>query len=425
MAQEYLIVGDGIAGATAAIELAQKADGGEITIVTDEAEPLYNRVTIKDYSKGTMTEEEVQIHDLSFYEDKDIELMLNTRVTEVRPDDHEVEINRGEDTLDFDKLLLATGGWPKDIPVDGWPAKGCYTFWNFVDARRIKEHAEESETGVAIGAGLLGIDIAVTFGMNDVDTKYLMRKDRWWRDGLDKEGSEIVERAMADKGIESVFHQTPERFITDDDGWITAVECDTGDVFECDIAGQAIGLDIYTDFLEGSGIKTNWGILADETMQTSHPDVYTAGDCAEYYDLILERKNINGSWGSAKEQGQVAAQNMMGNETVFRHVDSYSINHFDFHIMSLNEVVGDHHVSRKHDEGQYLRLSFEDERLIGATMLGDIAPVRYLRKLIDWKIPIQDKEEELLSKDFDASEVEDRREQVEDQRGDRDRMIKG
>ncbi|MDX1612635.1 MAG: FAD-dependent oxidoreductase, partial [Candidatus Thermoplasmatota archaeon] len=214
MAREYVIIGDGIAGATAATTIRKRDPDGNITIITDEPVPLYNRVATKDLAKGSKDAEGIMIHDLEFYEEHDITLRMNTRVTELRDQEKRLVCHDGS-RYSYDKLLIATGGTPRNLPVPNGDAEGIYTFWTLKDAEDIKAAAIEADSAVVIGAGLLGIDLAVIYGVHGCNTKYLMRGDRWWRAGISKEGSEIVERGLAELGVECIFHEEPERFELD------------------------------------------------------------------------------------------------------------------------------------------------------------------------------------------------------------------
>ncbi|ERH12155.1 MAG: NAD(P)H-nitrite reductase, partial [halophilic archaeon J07HB67] len=314
MSQSFVIVGDGIAGSSAAETLREEATDADITVLTDEGEALYNRILIKEYAKGKLPEAPISIHEEGWYADRDIDLQLNTYVTDVRPDDHEVETHEGV-VYEFDKLLLAVGGTPRQLPVDDSDADGVHHFWTFQDARAINESASQAEKGVVVGAGLLGIDLAAVCGAQDVEGKYLMRGNSWWRYALSEEGAAIMHDAMREKGVEPVFDSGVDHFETDEAGHVTAAVDPNGDRYECDFAGVAIGLDRNTELLETLDVEIDGGIVTDEYMQTSHPDVFAAGDITRFHDVILGERAQNGAWGSAKEQGSIAAKNMLDHGT--------------------------------------------------------------------------------------------------------------
>ncbi|MEZ3117097.1 NAD(P)/FAD-dependent oxidoreductase [Halobaculum sp. MBLA0147] len=407
MSQSFVIVGDGIAGSSAAETLREERTDADITVLTDEGEALYNRILIKEFAKGKLPEAPISIHDEDWYAERDIDLQLDTYVTDVRPDAGEVETHEGE-TYEFDKLLLAVGGTPNQLPVDNSDAEGIHHFWTFQDARKINESASAAEKGVIVGAGLLGIDLAAVCGAQGVEGKYLMRGDSWWRYALSEEGAEIMHDAMREKGVEPVFQSGVDRFETDEEGHVTAAIDPDGERYECDFAGVAIGLDRNTELLENLDVEIDGGIVTDEYMQTTHPDVFAAGDITQFYDVILEERAQNGAWGSAKEQGSIAAKNMLeyGTEE-FEWVTSYSITHFDFPFLSFGHpTLGDDHVEQKYSENEWRRLALKDGRIVGGVLIGDLAPQSGYKQLMRERVDVSGQEDVLLREEFSADDIE-------------------
>ena len=399
---EHVIIGDGIAGSSAAETIREEDPDAEVTVVTDEGEALYNRILIKEFAKGKLPEAPISIHDASWYEERDIELRLDTYVAEVDTDAHELHTHDG-DTIEYEKLLVATGGTPTQLPVENSDAEGIHHFWTFEDARSIKEHAERADRGVVVGAGLLGIDLAAICGAQDVEANYLMRGDCWWRYALSEEGAEIIHRALRDNGVEPVFQSGVDHFETEGGEVVAAVD-PNGERYDADFVGVAIGLDFNTEFLRGSGIKLDDGIVVDEYMQTGVEDVYAAGDLTRFNDLILGEYGQNGSWGSAKKQGSVAGRNMATDDTTeaFSWVSSYSITHFDFPFLSFGHpTLGDDSVERKYSEEEWRRVALKDGRVVGGVLIGDLAPQSKLKKLAREQVDVSGKEEALLAEDID------------------------
>jgi NAD(P)H-nitrite reductase large subunit len=403
MTASYVIIGDGIAGASAAETLREKAPDAEVTVVTDEGEALYNRILIKEFAKGKLPEAPVSIHDEEWYGERDIDLRLNTVVTDVRPEAHEIDTHGGE-TLGYDKLLVAAGGTPAQLPVEGSDAEGVHHFWTFQDARQIKAAAEASETGVVVGAGLLGIDLAAICGAQGVDAHYLMRGDCWWRYALTADGAEIIHDALRERGVTPVFGSGVDRFETDADGGVTAAVDPNGDRYPCDWAGVAIGLDFNTEILQGTDVETDDGIVVDEYMRTNVEDVYAAGDVTRYHDRITGELEQNGSWGSAKEQGSVAAANMVEPESeAFRWVSSYSITHFEFPFLSFGHpTVGDDYAEAKYSDTEWRRLAFKNGKIVGGVLIGDLSPQSAYKALMREERVVADQREALMKKQFDV-----------------------
>ena len=404
MCASYVIIGDGIAGSSAAETVREADPDAAITVITEEGEALYNRILIKEFAKGKLPAAPVSIRDPDWYAERDIDLQLDTVVTGVDTDGHVVRTHAGDDH-EYDKLLIAAGGTPTQLPVDNSDADGVHHFWTFKDARAIKESASEAETGVVVGAGLLGIDLAAICGAQDVDAHYLMRGNAWWRYALSEEGAEIIHDALREKGVTPVFDSGVDHFETDDDGHITAAVDPNGERFEADFAGVAIGLNFNTEFIGDTDIELDNGIVVDEYMRTNVEDVYAAGDITQFHDVILGERAQNGAWGSAKEQGSVAGTNMAADAESkrFEWVSSYSITHFDFPFLSFGHpTLGDRTVERKYDEGTWRRVTIRDGRVVGGVLIGDLSAQSALKKLARQRVDVTGSEERLLEDSIDV-----------------------
>ena len=408
MSTSHVIVGDGIAGSSAAETIREEDPDADVTVITDEGEALYNRILIKEFAKGKLPEAPISIHEPEWYEERDIDLQLNTQVNRVDAESQTLHTHSGE-SYDYDKLLVATGGTPTQLPVENSGAEGIHHFWTFEDAREIKEHAESSETGVIVGAGLLGIDLAAVCAAQGLDSKYLMRGNRWWRYALSLEGAGIIHDALEEKGVDLVFDSGIDHFEADDDGRVEAAVDPNGKRFDADWVGVAIGLHFNTEWLHGSGVECDDGVVVDEHMQTNVDNIYAAGDITQFYDTLLGEQAQNGAWGSAKEQGAVAAQNMVADEPVdsFQWVSSYSITHFEFPFLSFGHpTLGDETAERKYSDTEWRRLAFKNGQLIGGVLIGDLSQQSALKRIIREQLQVADEKEKLLEPEINVDKLE-------------------
>ena len=387
MTEKHVIIGDGNAGATAA-ETLRKEDGDiEITVLTDESEPLYNRIMLKNYMKGTLPKQYTRVHDEKWYEKRDIELKLNTRAENIDTEAREVETDSG-DKIPYEKLLVATGGSPRKLPQDSG-FENLHYMWTMQDAEKIKESAENSEKAVVVGGGLLGIDLAVAYAENDCETHYLIRGENWWSRGLDKEGAEIIHRKMEDKGVNVVTETEVGELKGDEE--VEKVISKDGREFECDAVAVAIGQTPNSDFIEVEKNDARM-IKADKFLETSGEDVYAAGNMVDYYSPVFERRTVNGSWDHSEAMGETAAYNMLGKDEEFNFVNTYGVGHFDIQFLAIGDWKGDT-VEKKYSEDEYRRLFFKDDRLVGAVMIGYTKSQEELKKMIREKEEVEDKEE--------------------------------
>ncbi len=404
----YVIIGDGIAGSSAAEVLADRTADADITVLTAESEPLYNRILIKEYAKGTVPEKAVRIHDRAWYDERGIDLELDARVRTVETDNQAV-LTEGGKRYQYDKLLVATGGSPRSLPVPNADADGITSFWTIEDARRIRQQAGEADSGTIIGGGLLGIDYAAIAATQDVDAHYLIREDRWFSRAMSETGAAIVHDALREKGVTPVLETAVERFETDDDGHVIGTVASDGQTYRSECVGVAIGTEPNTAFLSETPVTTDDGVVVDSRLRTDVSNIYAAGDVARYHDRRLEEPIQNGSWGSASAQGEHAAANMLAApdaEEYFEFVPSYTVTHFEFPMASFGHPgLGETYRERRYGETEWRRLAFKDGMLVGGVLIGDLSPLQPLKQLTSSGRHIQDRAQQLLAPTFDGLET--------------------
>lgn len=393
---KYVIVGDGIAGATAAETVKKEKEEAEIAVLTDEKEPLYNRIMLKTYMKGTLPKQYTRVHDENWYDKRDIDLHLETKVESVNQKEKTVETSSGE-SFEYDKLLVATGGSPRTLPQDSG-YENLHYMWTMENAETIRESAEESDKAVVVGGGLLGIDLAMAYAENDTKTYYLIKDGCWWSRGLDQEGAEIIHRKLEEKGVEIITDTVVEEFNSENNS-VTRVKASNGESYECDAVAVAIGQTPNSGMVS---IEKNESdiIKTDEYLQTSDENIFAAGNMVEYYSPVFERRTVNGSWDHSEEMGEAAGKNMAGGEEQFDYVNTYGVGHFSAQFLAIGDWTGEP-LSRKYEdkENHYRRLFFDDNKLVGAVMIGFTRGQEEIKRLIREKEKIEDREE-LLDKDY-------------------------
>ena len=394
MSEKHIVIGDGIAGATAAENIRDRDEEAEVIVFTDESEPLYNRIMLKNYMKGSLPKQYTRVHDENWYESRDIELHLETRVENVNEDEKTLETEEGK-AFEYDKLLVAAGGSPREFPADE-DYDNIHYMWTIQKAEEIKEAAEESEEAVVIGGGLLGIDLAVAFAENDAETHYLIRGSNWWSRGLDKEGASIIHERLEELGVNVVTDTEASEFVAED-GEVKKVVSKSGEGFSCDNVAIAIGQTPNSGIVDVE--KTDGGLLqVDEHLQTSDEDIYAAGNMVEYYSPVFEERTVKGSWDHSDAMGEQAGKNMIGEDEAFDYVNTYGVGHFKTQFLAIGDWTGEP-VSKKYNEDHYRRLYFKEKRLIGAVMIGYTRGQEEIKNMIKEKKKFEDKEA-LLEKSY-------------------------
>jgi NAD(P)H-nitrite reductase large subunit len=333
-------------------------------VVTDEDRPLYNRILLKSHTKGKLPLQAAQVHTRDWYQERGIDLHLNTRIEEVMLDEKQAVSTDGN-SFGYDRLLVATGGSPRRLPQDeGYD--NLHYMWDWDDAARIGERAEEAERAVVVGGGLLGIDLAVSFAEQGCEVDYLIRGECWFRRALTPETARLVHKALDEKGVR-VRTETQVEDLEPSGDSVRRVVTENGRDLKVDEVGVAIGQVPNSGPIDVEKNDRNQ-ILTDEHLQTSNPRVYAAGDQVCYDSPLFGRTSF-GSWGHSREMGRCAARNMSGAQEEFVQVNTYGVGHFDFQFLCVGDLTGEP-LQMQHGGNSHRMLFLEGDSLMGAVIIG-------------------------------------------------------
>ena len=384
MTRRYVILGNGIAGQTAAEELRKADADASIVIVAAERHPLYNRVALPRYLRGQVRREKVFMRTVDDYAAKNIEIHFETWATEIDVREKAVRTNRGQE-LKYDALLVATGGRPKPPPWSGVDhVSECLGFQTLDDTDAIIEKADASQRVLVMGGSFIGYELAegVSF-RKKAKVTWIMRGPWFLRYILDEEGGTLVRQLGEAQEVQFIVSDEVQKFSRIDGRYLA--ETHGGKKVEFDALTYGVGLDYYTEPVARTGIELNKGVVTDSKLRTSAPDVYAAGDIAVFYDLMVEQHNQMGTWDNAEAHGKVAAQNMAGANEDFFDVPTYTTTMFGS-TLAVAGVTPDVQPGLEsvrtfsYEEKFYRKLFFKDGRLVGAIMIG---PPKGRKKLIE------------------------------------------
>ena len=384
MSRRYVVIGNGIAGQTAAEELRKADADASIVMIAAERHPLYNRVALPRYLRGQVRREKVLMRTVEDYANRNLEIHFETWATEIDPRTKVVHTNRGQE-FPYDSLLIATGGRPKPPP---WPGSdevsACLGFQTLDDTDAIIEKADASERVLVMGGSFIGYELAegVSF-RKKAKLTWIMRGPWFLRYVLDEEGGRLCRQLGEAQDVQFLVGDEVEKF-SRTNGRFTAKTVN-GFTVDFDLLTYGVGLDYYTEPARSAGIELNKGIVTASKLRTSAPDVYAAGDVAVFYDLMVERHNQMGTWDNAIAHGEVAARNMAGADEDFFDVPTYTTTMFGSTLAVMGvtpDVQPDLESVRTFDfdEKFYRKLFFKDDRLVGAIMIG---PPKGRKKLIE------------------------------------------
>ncbi len=342
MARRYVIVGTGAAGIAAAETIRSLDPGGDILLVSEEPHGYYSRPGLAYYLTGEVPERLLFPFTMRDFDRLHLR-RLHARVAALQPQLHEVTLDDGRH-LPYDRLLLATGSLAARPPLPGVDLEGVVKLDDLDDARRIHKNCRRGRTAVVVGGGITALEIVEGLRVGHVRTHYFLRGERYWSNVLDDTESRIVEQRLQEEGVHIHYH-TELAEILGQRGRVAGVLTQDGRRIDCELVAIAIGVRPRTELAEGANLAIERGIRVDESLQTSAPDVFAAGDVAQVFDPFSGKAVLDTLWGVAVAQGRIAGRNMAGQTTLYRKSVPFNVTRL---VGLTTTIIGA--VGRGHDE---------------------------------------------------------------------------
>jgi NADPH-dependent 2,4-dienoyl-CoA reductase/sulfur reductase-like enzyme len=324
---KHLILGGGmVAGYAVQQMLEDGVAGTDIAIVSGDNAPPYERPPLsKGLLLGSEEEKDIYINPPETYGDNGVALHLENHASAIDTGSRTVKTDKGE--FGYENLLLATGALVRTFDVPGGDLEGIYYLRSLDDSRRIQEVLQPVTRAVVIGAGFIGMEVASAFAQKDTATTMVFPGSRLWDAFLTPEISAWFARYYEERGVTIAAGEMVNGFAGE--GTVRAVKADSGREFEAEAVVAGIGVKPATAYLEGSGLTVDNGIKVNEYLETGAPNVWAAGDVANYYDAIFKKQRRIEHWDNAVEQGKHVAGLMQGKREPFVHVPYFFSDVFD------------------------------------------------------------------------------------------------
>ncbi|MGC9605469.1 MAG: FAD-dependent oxidoreductase [Minisyncoccia bacterium] len=405
---KYLIIGGGAAGVSAADAIRQNNAAGSIAIVSDEPYMLYSRVMLSkpNFFLGKVPFDQVWLKGEEWYKDKNIAFLGGKTATALDVAAKTVSLSNG-DKISYDKLLIATGVNTRKINIPGADKKGVHYLRSLEDGKAIMAGIKTAKHAVTVGGGFIGFEMADLMQLAGLDTTVIILEPYFWDPVLDEAGGLMIERAMQKAGVKII--KNAEIVEITGDKAVNEIVLKDGRRLPCEMIIYGIGTIANLDWLKTAGLTTHRGLVANEFMETSLPGVWTAGDIAEYKDLILGENVVMGNWVSAHEQGRIAGLGMAGKRQAFRFVSFYTTQGFDTRVAFVGDASpspGRVVIPRGSPEiGSYARIILANGEVEGATLLNRTQEMGAISKLIERNIDVSARHKELGNADFDLKKL--------------------
>jgi 3-phenylpropionate/trans-cinnamate dioxygenase ferredoxin reductase subunit len=324
------IVGASLAGSSAAATLREEGFDGRVVLIGAEPQLPYDRPPLsKNYLRGVTPFEKTLLRPADFYRERAIEMRLGTTVTRVDAEKRTLALHDGE-RLDFDQLLIATGGKNRRFPIPGIDLPGVYDLRTVADADRIREAMARGGRAVVVGLGFIGAEVAAAMRQSGLDVVAIEPFKTPLYRALGEEIGRVVEGLHRDNGVEMILDDAVTAF--EGAGKVERVVTRNGRRIDCSLAVFGLGIEPATELVAGTPVRVDNGIVVDDQCRTNVPGIFAAGDVANHYHPVCGRQMRVEHWQNGVKQGAAAARSMLGRGQTYDEVHWFWSDQFDANI---------------------------------------------------------------------------------------------
>lgn len=406
---KYLIIGGGVAGVTAAETVKEKDKEAAVAVVNDEPYALYSRVMLSkpNFFLGKIPFDQVWLKGEEWYKKNNITFIGGKTASALDSQNKTVTLDDGR-KISYEKMLISAGVRTRPWNVPGGDKKGIYSLRTLEDGKKIMGAIKSAKKAVTVGGGFIGFEMADLLKLAGLDTTMLLREDYFWQPTLDKASGKMIENALTKTGIK-IIKNVEVAEVTGGES-VEGVVLKDGTKITCDMIVCGIGVvPPPLNFVKAAGIEIRNGILANEYLETNIKDIWTAGDIAEYKDLLLEENIQLGNWVNAREQGHIAGLNMVGAKTPFKFVSFYTTQGAGVNIAFVGDSrpLPDRQIIKRGspDINSYERILIVGHELVGATMINCTSELTVIAKLIENNIDVSSHLADLENPNFDLKQL--------------------
>jgi 3-phenylpropionate/trans-cinnamate dioxygenase ferredoxin reductase component len=325
-----VIVGASLTGSSAAATLREEGFDGRVLLIGAEPQPPYDRPPLsKNYLRGTTPFEKTLLRPPEFYRERDIEMRLGTTVTRVDAEKRTLALD-GDERLEFDQLLVATGGRNRRFPIPGIDLPGVYDLRTVADADRIREAIGRGGRAVVVGLGFIGAEVAASMRQSGLEVVAVEPFKTPLYRALGEEIGRVVEGLHRDHGVEMILDDAVTAF--EGSGKVERVVTRNGRRIECSLAVFGLGIEPATELVVNTPVRVDNGIVVDDQCRTNVPGIFAAGDVANHYHPVCGRQMRVEHWQNGVKQGGAAARSMLGRGQPYDEVHWFWSDQFDANI---------------------------------------------------------------------------------------------
>ncbi|MFZ1808272.1 MAG: FAD-dependent oxidoreductase [Cyclobacteriaceae bacterium] len=312
--KNIVIIGNGIAGITAARHIRKRSDHN-ITVISAETEHFFSRTALMYIYMGHMGFDNTKPYEDWFWKKNRIEL-VKAHVEQVITADKTIRLASGK-TVGYDILIIATGSKSNKFGWPGQDLKGVQGLYSFQDLQEMEINTKDVKQAVIVGGGLIGVEMAEMLLSRKIEVTFLIRENSFWSNVLPKQEANLISRHVREHHVDLREETELEKILSDDSGRVKGVVTKSGDQIDCQFVGLTVGVSPNIAFLKDSGIEMKRGVLVNEYLETNMPDTYAIGDCVERTYELPGRRNIEQVWYTGRMMGEVLAQTICDAKTKY------------------------------------------------------------------------------------------------------------
>lgn len=397
-----LVVGNGLAGTIASKTLRELNPDAEIVIFAEEKYLYYPRPNLIEYLAGNISRENLFAFSEEWFENHSLSIHLGKPVKKLLPESQQVELEGGE-TESYDFLLLANGASSWVPPIQGADKEGVFTLRTLDDANAIIQRIEDHPDVVIIGGGLLGLEIARAIRTRGSSVQVVEFFPRLLPRQLDTEGASVLQSKIEDMGIKVQLGIVTEEILGE--GSVEGLKFKSGEELGARTAVVAAGVRPNIHLAAEAGLKTDKGVIVDDSLQTSHPGIFAAGDNVQHKDKIY------GIIPASFNQARTVAFNIAGHEKKYTGtIPSNTLKVVGVDLTSIGLVTPEEGAADEFrkvikEEGIYKKIVIQNGKLIGAIWMGTKQNINEINRIILQQIDVGKWEGALLEEDFDFSDL--------------------
>jgi len=399
--KRIVIIGNGVSGINVASQIRKVNRDIEIDIFTNEPYHYYPRPHLIDLLADQIRPKDVYFYPENWYDDNGIKVYLDTPVKQIQPEKNKILTSDGKDVY-YDELVIANGASPSLPPIKGVEKDGVFSIRQLDDVLALKERVKASGEVVAIGGGLLGLEIASALQSSGIKVTVIEIFQWLLPRQLDKVGGNLIQKILESRGLRIFTGITTEEILGNRD--VSGVKTKNGDIIEGDTVVITAGIKSNVNLAKNCGVNVNKGIIVDNHLRTSKENIYACGDVAEW------NRRIYGIIPAALDQAKIVAQNILESDSSYMGTipsNILKVAGIDlFSIGIVNPEEGYEIVSKLDEEiNIYKKFVIKDNRIVGAIILGEKKNAPQIEKVITKGIDISSYKESIVEDEFNWKEV--------------------